>query len=254
MNRLLLALAGLALVSAAASCHLDQPVPRYAGIGYDEGALDGWAYILRDYVDDTGRVDYGGVKRRPEALERYVTWIAHNGPNLSPNRLDTREEQLAFYLNAYNALAMYTVIAADYEPDQKLRFFHRSRMRIDGEYLSLDEIEHDKIRPLGEERVYFGLSWMSTGCPRLRREPFRAELVDDQLERAAVEFFNDPKYVTYDPERNRVGMSWILAEYKKDFKRTAQSLIAYANRYRANPLPENARIKTIKFDWSLNER
>lgn len=247
-----LALASLALVPFTAGCRVDQPVPRYANIGHDEGALAGWAHVLREHVDDSGNVDYRALKSHPEPLERYVTWLAHNGPDLSPSRHGTREEKLAFYLNAYNALAMYNVITSGYEPDQKLRFFYRSRMRIDGQYTSLYELEKKRILTLGEERVHFGLNCMTKSCPRLRREPFTPELVDDQLERAAVEFFNDPRHVRYDADKNRVRMSWLLDEFEKDFERSAPSVVAYANRYRANPLPEDARVKTIRWDWSLN--
>jgi hypothetical protein len=234
------------------ACRVDQPVPRYASIGFDEGVLDGWSHVLREYVDESGRVDFKALSKHPEPLERYVTWIAHNGPVLSGGSVETHAERVAFYLNTYNALAMYNVLESGFEPDQGYGFFRRSHMRVDGRFVSLHELEQDVIRRLGEERVHFALSRMDRSSPRLRREPYTAELIDDQLERAAVEFFNDPRHVKYDASRERVKLSWILDEYKKDFRRAAPSLIAYANRYRADPVPDGARVSYQRRDDRLN--
>jgi Protein of unknown function, DUF547 len=248
--------ASLALLFAASltACLTRVEPPRYASIGFEEGAVEGWGQVLRQFVDDSGRVDLEGLRAQPQALERYVTWVANNGPRLTPARFKTPERRLAFYVNAYNALAMYGVLRTGREPEQRLRFFRATRFPVDGREVSLEELEQDLIRPLGDERAHFALNAMTVGGPRLRREPYRAEALDDQLERAAVEFLNDPRNARYDAEHDEARLSWILGTYRSDFLRGAPSLIAYANRYRANWIPEDAGVDILAFDWSLNDR
>jgi len=174
MKRTALTIVCLAGALSLVACRVDQPVPRYASIGFKEGVLDGWSHILREYVDESGRVDFRALEKHPEPLERYVTWIAHNGPVLSNGDVETHAERLAFYLNAYNALAMYNVLESGFDPDQGYGFFRRSRLRIDGRYLSLHDLEEDVIRRLGEERVHFALNRMDKSrLPPRRAVPRR---------------------------------------------------------------------------------
>jgi hypothetical protein len=241
----------LAALLAAPSCRTRVPPPRYASIGFEPGATEAWGQVLQAFVDESGRVDVDGLKARPQALERYVTWISQNGPYLAPQRFDTREAELAFYINSYNALALYTVAQTGRTPGHGLR---GRRYMVDGSYTSLDGLMEQRIAPLGDERAYLALSQLTRGSPRLRREPYRAAFLDDQLERTAVEFFNDPAYVRYDAEDDEVDLSWVIKQHKSAFLRAAPSLIAYANRYRANPLPEDADVDFRGHDRTLDAR
>jgi hypothetical protein len=253
MNRALLALPLLAAF-AAPSCRTQVPPPRYASIGFEPGATEAWAQVLQAYVDESGRIDVDGLKSRPQALERYVTWIAHNGPHLAPDRFGTPETQLAFYVNAHNALALYSVVHTGRTPRQGYRFFHGQRFLVDGRYTSLDSLVEDRIAPLGDERAFLALSQLTRSSPRLRREPYQAQFLADQLERTAVEFFNDPSHARYDSKDDEVELSWVIKAHKRAFLRAAPSLLAYANRYRANPLPEDAGIDFLGHDRTLNAR
>jgi hypothetical protein len=237
---------------AAPSCRTHVEPPRYASIGYEPGATEAWNQVLHAYVDESGRVDLEGLKGRPDALERYVTWIAHNGPELAPDRFATRDEQLAFYINAHNALALYTVLLTGDAP--RHGFFRARRFLVDGRYTTLDDLVEELIAPLGDERAFLALSQLTRSSPRLRREPYQASMLADQLERTAVEFFNDESHARYDAEDDEVELSWVLKEHKRAFLRAAPSLVAYANRYRANPLPEDADVDFRGHDRKLNAR
>jgi hypothetical protein len=163
-------LTGLLLLAGCASV---VPVPS----GPPATAADAeaaWARVLRQHVAESGEIDFDGIRVDPADLERYVGWIAVSGPVSTPAHFPTREARLAYYINAYNALAMHQVVATPRRPRQRVRFFALSEVRVDGRRSSLYRFETDVIRPLGEPRVHFALNCMVRGCPRLPREPFEA--------------------------------------------------------------------------------
>ena len=108
------------------------------------------------------------------------------------------------------------------------------------------------IRPLNEERVHFALNCMAVSCPRLPRTPFTAAGLDAELDAAARLFFAEPRNLQVDPVRRVVRLSSILDFYPEDFLRKAPSLIAYANRYRADPVPLDHNVEFIPYDWTVN--
>jgi hypothetical protein len=95
---------------------------------------------------------------------------------------------------------------------------------------------------------------MARSCPRLPKEPFRAETLDSDLDRLAREFLNDPRNATVDPAARVVRFSEILKFYTEDFRKAAPSLVAYANRYRDEKIPEDYRVEFIPYDWTLNKQ
>src|SRR5262249_42572722 len=149
----------------------------------------------------------------------------------------TNEAVLSYYLNTYNALAMYNVIRSGVLPEDKVSFFYFRRLMIGGEYQSLYAFENDVIRPLGEPRVHFALNCMVRGCPRLPRGPFTAADLEAQLEAGAKLFLNEERNVELHADEKRVRFSQILEFYTDDFLKAAPSLIDYANKYRTEKIP-----------------
>ena len=215
-----------------------------------------WATVLRDYVDDRGRVDFQGLAANPKPLERVVADIARTAPNNAPNAFPTRRDRIAFHINAYNALSMYHVIRSGIPTRlslfDRVVFFKLTRVVIGGQPISLYDYENDVIRPLGEERVHFALNCMAVSCPRLPRVPFTAEELDRELDDAAHRFLAEPRNVQPDSDRRVVRLSAILKFYTDDFLHTAPSLIAYVNRYRAPPIPEHYTVEFFDYDWTIN--
>jgi hypothetical protein len=95
---------------------------------------------------------------------------------------------------------------------------------------------------------------MAVSCPRLPRVPFDAANLDAQLDHAARLFFSEPEHLQFDAGANLVRFSSILDFYPEDFLREAPSLIAYANRYLAQSIPEAAKVEFIPYDWTINRR
>ena len=242
-----------AVALLAVSCKTTVPPPEVPGARAltPAEATAAWGRVLDARVDDAGRIDFEGLSATTGDLDTYVAWLAAAGPDTRPELFPAPEHVLAYYADAYNALAMYNVIHSGVLPKNKVRFFWARRLTLDGREISLYDLENDVIRPLGEARMHFALNCMVRGCPRLPREPFSAGDLDAVLDAAAREFFADPKHVRVEEER--VLFSSILKWYDEDFLAEAPSLIAYANRYREEPIPEDLEVGFLDYDWSLNE-
>jgi Protein of unknown function, DUF547 len=217
-----------------------------------EGA---WRRVLARHVDESGRIDFEAVAKSSADLDAYVAWIAAVDPETSPGTFPTPDSRKAYYLNAYNALAMYNVIASGIPESLgpiKFRFFFRDRMVMGGKRVSLYRLENSIVRPLGDPRIHFALNCMVRGCPRLPRVPFEAARLDGQLDEAAKLFFSEERNVRRDDSTRTVFFNEILRFYKKDFLKEAKSLVAYANLYRSSPIPEDYRVRFTPYDWTVN--
>jgi len=245
----------LAVLFLAAGCATRVPPPATLKEGFitPEKA---WANVLSQFVDEQGRIDFAGVAKSPSDLEAYVAYVAQTSPASAPQSFPTRETKLAYYLNAYNALAMYNAVRVGIPPELdsiKTKFFYSTRFQFGGNYLSLYALENKVLRPMGEPRIHFALNCMVRSCPRLPREPFAAETLERDLEREAKQFFTEERNVRVDSEKKTVKFSEILRFYTEDFLKAAPSLIAYANRYREEKIPEDFKVEFIPYDWTINK-
>jgi hypothetical protein len=219
-----------------------------------EGA---WAAVLSRHVDERGRVDFAGVAARPRELEVFVAWLATTSPARDPEAFSFPESRLAYWLNAYNALAMYNVIRSGIPPELdsiKVRFFGLTRFTIGGRAMSLNTLETRIVRPIGDPRVHFALNCMVRGCPRLSRVPYEAGRIEEQLDAAARLFLNEERNVQLLPDRSTVRFSDILRFYEGDFLKQAASLTAYANGYRESKIPAGWKEEFIPYDWIVNKQ
>lgn len=222
-------------------------------------ALQDWADVLEEHVDEQGRVDFAALARDPAPLERYVEAVSGYGPASAPGDFVDPAAVLAYHINTYNALAMHGVIDRGI-PAGFLNFFQRAsffRLRdvvIDGRETSLHAYENDVIRPLGEPRIHFAVNCMVKDCPRLPREPFAAATLDAQLESAAREFFDHPRKLAIDHANETIRVSAILDFYTEDFVASgrAEDLPGYINRYIDSPLPAGYRVRFFDYDWRIN--
>jgi len=213
-----------------------------------------WAAILRDHVDDQGRVDFAAIQRNREPLDAYVAYIG----TISPDGIADRRARLAFLINSYNALAMAHVIDS-FIPKRlsiigRLRFFKLSHVDVGGRRISLYDYENDVIRPMGDERVHFALNCMSVSCPRLPRTPFTEASLDRELDAAARLFFSEARNVRVDDRQRTVWLSAIMDFYTKDFLARAPGLIAYVNRFRDQSIPVDYQVRFITYDWTINRQ
>jgi hypothetical protein len=246
----ILLLAGLA-ISLLSGCSTLIPVPEAPDVPRDQ-AESAWGRVLKTYVDTEGRVNFTGLGKNLKDLELFVRYLSKT----KPADLTNDQQRLAFYLNAYNALSMYNVIKSDYPTDfdgffRRLRFFYNKKFVILGEEMSLYTFENDYVRKMGDPRVHVALNCMSTGCPRLPREPFEGARLDAQLNREANKFYNEERNVNTDATKKVVHVSQILEFFTDDFLKKAPTLIEYINRYRKIKVPGDYKIEFIPYNWTV---
>ena len=250
--------AGVAVAALTiGSCH-------GAAGGSDIGTLSvrdwgaAWTRVLERHVDESGRIDFAGVAADRADLDRVVAFIAAADPVSAPARFPSPGAKLAYYINAYNALAMYGVIDAGvptrFGAIGRFRFFYLRTFVVGGHSISLYSLENDVIRPLGDPRIHFALNCMVVSCPRLPRSAFTADEIDRQLDAVAREFVSEERNASVDPATRTVRLSAIFDFYTDDFLARAPSLIAYVNRYRTLPIRDDDKVQFRDYDWTINDR
>jgi Protein of unknown function, DUF547 len=216
-----------------------------------------WDGLLKKYVQPDGFVDYKGFQQDTVELNRYLAQLQAAHPN---DKNWSRNEQMAYWINAYNAFTIQLVLrnypVASIKDIKKGIAFVNSVwdvkfIRIQGYVYDLNNIEHNILRPVYKDaRVHAAVNCASWSCPRLRAEAYTADRLEAQLDDAMRSFINDPL-------RNRVSadkaeVSEIFKWFGGDFDRDAGSLRAYLKRY-APVMTDKTPVSHIDYDWRLNE-
>jgi Protein of unknown function, DUF547 len=216
--------------------------------------------LLRQYVNKEGFVNYEGFIRDSVAFNKYLDLLSRNHPN---EKNWARNEQMAYWINAYNAFTIKLI--CNYYPVKSIKDIKKgipfvsdtwaiNFIKIEGKTYNLNNIEHGILRPKYDDpRIHFAVNCASTSCPKLLNEAFIAEKLDAQLETAAKDFINDGI-------RNKISsskkgdMSKIFSWFAGDFRKTAPSVIAFINRYADIKLDANANLDYLDYDWNLNKQ
>ena len=182
--------------------------------------------LLDLYVRD-GLVYYRALKVDRPKLDRYVASLAGSSAG-SASAAGSREEQVAFWLNAYDAFVLQTVIdhypirgrAAGY-PAGSIRqipgAFDRVRHRAAGRSVTLDEIETGLLGAFSDPRVFLALGRGAVGSGRLRSEAYVAARLEQQLAGTADEAAQSSRMVRIDQPQGQVSVSQIFAWRQEAF-------------------------------------
>jgi hypothetical protein len=218
-----------------------------------ESWMKNYDQLLGKYVTSTG-VKYSEWKNNPadmQALQGVADAIGR--ANVSTMG---KKEQLAFYINAYNAWILHEALGkypTKSVKDPLFTFFLGRRIKVAGEEMSFNHLEKDVIRSkFGDPHVHFALNCASRSCPPLNRQAFRSEELDAQMERLARAFVNSEKGVKYSREKKSAELSRIFDWYNEDFK-SSGGAIAFINKRLTTPLPNDVKISYQDYDWALNE-
>ena len=136
--------------------------------------------LLKKYVSDRGLVDYKAWKASAEdlkALHDYTAKLAGGGPFAAGT------EKAASLINTYNALTLQWIL--ENYPTKSIKStinpWGAKRHTVGGRVVSLDEIEHDTLRPQFGYRVHGTVVCAARSCPPLRNRAFAADKLDEQL-------------------------------------------------------------------------
>jgi hypothetical protein len=232
-----------------------------SGTAVDHSEFD---RLLRTYVDEGGLVDYKAWKAHDEeTLRNYMQSLS----KVDPGRLG-RSERLAFWINSYNALTIQGIL--EFYPVKSIKdkvsrvlgfnIWDDYPMTVYGKPYSLNDIEHNILRKMGEPRIHFAIVCASVGCPKLRNEAYTAGDLDSQLQDNARDFFARPRNFRIDKRRNTVYLSSILDWFGADFGGADGAKLDFAGKYLSKEEDKEflrsgkPKVKYLDYDWSLNEQ
>ena len=185
--------------------------------------------LLQTYVDGAGDVDYARWQQNApdlQRLESYLAAVSRYSPESTPERFKTKQDELAYWLYAYNAyvvksildrwpLASVTSVKAPIEIVKGLGFFYQLRFVFGGKEYSLYAVENDIIRAsYRDARIHFVLNCGSESCPVLRPDLPSGSELESYLQQAAVDFVSDRRNVSIDHAKKEISLSAIFVEIR----------------------------------------
>ena len=236
--------------------------------------------ILDLYVRD-GLVYYRALRAERGRLDRYIASL-----NVPADVYESwpREHKMAFWLNAYNAFVLQTVIdqypvrarSATYPADSVRQIpgaFETTRHRAAGRSVTLDAIEKTILPEFKEPRLYLALGRGALGSGRLRSEAYSGAQIAAQLDAVQKEFVSEQTMLRIDRGADQISstpiVSWHDAEFVAAYDRGAsgpyaerspieRALVAFIA---PNLLPlekellqkNQFKVTYHPFDWRLND-
>jgi Protein of unknown function, DUF547 len=219
-------------------------------------------YVVADDPSGINKVRYASVA--PDDRKELDTYL-RNLQQVVVTRLD-RHGQKAYWINLYNALTVKVVL--DHFPVESIRdinispgIFSRGPwgaklLTIQGQAVSLDDIEHRILRPLWKDsRVHYALNCASLGCPNLQPEAFTPENTESLLEKGAREYVNHPRGVRV--AGGRLYLSSIYDWFQADFGGSVENVILHLRKYAEPGLWRgltdfNKGSIKYGYDWRIN--
>ena len=223
-----------------------------------------WDELLKRFVQ-AGRVDYQGLRANRAALNQWLQTLSAANPDQLGSE---RRQQLAFWINAYNACVFQGVL--EHAPLASVRdvkgFFDKITYRVAGEMLTLNQMEA-KGRAFEDWRIHVAVVCASTSCPPLRSEAYVPERLDEQLADQARQFLRDTHHGMR-LEGSTLRVSKIFHWYAGDFlkgdnsflhKLTPAKLLSTLRPYLEPATAEACmrhaqQLQFLDYDWSLNQQ
>ena len=228
-----------------------------------------WQAVLDTYLitDDPSGVhlfDYRTLKANTADRQRLNRYLGHL-QELDPRQY-SRDVQMAYWINLYNALTVRVVV--DAYPVESILQIHNGETPDTGPWkdihatvagipLTLDNIEHDILRPIWKDnRIHYGVNCASLGCPNLASEAFTAVNLESLLDQCAKEFVNHLRAVELLDEAFGVTSS-LYFWYMEDFGNSEAGVLAHLQKYAEEDLAEQLKAfdgsLDHEYDWRLNE-
>lgn len=217
-------------------------------------------YVSGDYFN------YKALKENSKDLaqfERFLKWQAS-----ADVKQMSRDDQIAFYINAYNACCIKAVLDQYpiHSPMDIDGFFDKLKFNVAGEYLTVSEIEYDRlIANYLDMRAHFAVVCADRGCLPLKPGAYNGKNLNADLEAAAKKFVTDERHFKVDHEKKEVQISkifeWYGEKFLKDPKLKVES--GKPERYLSHWVDEETKkllesggysLKIIEWNWTINEK
>ena len=222
--------------------------------------------LLAKYVDTDGYVNYSAWQKSGpdrQALHSYLASLGKANRRVSTSK----SAQLAFWINAYNAVTIEGMLQ-EY-PTSSIRnhtaklfgynIWKELPLIVGNSQYSLEQIEHEILRKMGEPRIHFAIVCASVGCPRLRNEAYVANRLEEQLADNAKDFFSRPGNFRYDVRRGTMQVSAIMDWFGTDFGASQTQQFTRIKQYlpadvQAMAVSPRTRLSYMEYDWSINDQ
>lgn len=209
-----------------------------------------WNDLLKKHVSDQGNVNYKALQSEQATLKSYLELVSNTSVN---EKIWSKDEQLAFWINAYNAFTVQLIL--NHYPVKSIKKikspWDKPFFKIGGKAMSLNHIEHQILRAKFQEpRIHFAIVCASFSCPTLLNQAFTASNVQKLMNQQAIRFVNDPKRNKLSSKK--VELSEIFSWFKGDFTKKG-SLINFINQYAKVKVNEKAKVSFLPYNWNLNE-
>ena len=226
--------------------------------GFDHSIFD---QVLKTYVNNQGLVDYNGIAG-DQSFKIYMETLKSAQPDAM-----SRDGQLAFWINAYNAVTIAKVI--EWKPKKSVRetfvpgvwtgtkFFTTREHTVAGKDLSQDDIENEILRKqFKDPRIHFAIICASSGCPLLPRFAYTEENVQTMLEEETRKYINSERGTKIDSAENTLYLSKLFDWFAGDFEYKSGSVLNFIKPYLGQKalafMEKNPKIKYLPYDWALN--
>ena len=225
--------------------------------------------LLKKYVHN-GFVDYDNLSKDKE-LNTYIDALS----KFNPNTLNSNEDKLAFWINAYNAYTLKVIV--DNYPILSINDLHtggriighilkttvwdKDFVVINNKNMSLNEIEHEIIRPkFKDPRVHFALVCGAFSCPPLRNEAFVGKKLNEQLDDQGKIFFSDQSKNSFDVKNKIANLTKILDWFGSDFGNNNTQILLRIKEYLPKQISDSLNANIINwvidfksYNWELNK-
>lgn len=220
-----------------------------------------WNRILAKYSHPARGMNYSGLKAREakalQALRQKLGKV--NVAALNP------KQQLAYWINVYNVNVVATVVEKypvdsirdiSTDPIIRLNVFKKARVPFGKTLLSLDDVEHKKIREtFHDARIHFAINCAAKSCPPVRGEAYSGAKLDAQLDDQARKFLTGPFGARFerDGDELTIKTTKIMDWFGEDFDKWAGGRAAFIKKYVNVPAAKEIEIEYDDYDWALND-
>ncbi len=237
------------IIKAAQTVNEAPIIKHETAMGAPEGFNhNAWGALLKKHVSKNGNVDYNAFKNNRKLLLNYISSLSE----VMPTNSWTKQEKLAYWINAYNAMTIDLILhhypiksIKDIDKPWNQRFW-----KLGEKWYNLNDIEHQILRKMNEPRIHFAIVCASYSCPKLQNTAFTSANLEQQLTQSTKEFLSDPErnFIS----KNEIHISKIFQWFAKDFK-SKGSLIDFLNQYSDIQISNSAKKKFKDYNWDLNE-
>jgi hypothetical protein len=224
-----------------------------------------WDRILRAHYDPARGMDYASLKAKDaKALQSLRQQLARvNVAALN------KKQQLAYWINVYNVNVVATVMEKypvesirdiSTDPIVRLNVFKKERVPFGGGLLSLDDVEHKKIREgFHDPRIHFAINCAAKDCPPIRPEAFTGAKLDAQLDDQVRRFLATNVRYERDGDELTLHVTKIMDWFGDDFDNWGGGRVAFLRKYvpadkqRLIAQAKEVDVEYDDYDWALND-